>query len=30
MKKPDNFAENKSLLPYGDSVSAPAIRPDGS
>lgn len=28
MKKPDNFAENKSLLPYGDSVSAPAIRPD--
>ena len=28
MKKPDNFAENKALLPYGDSVSAPAIRPE--
>ena len=28
MKKPDNFAENKALLPYGDSVAAPAIRPD--
>ena len=25
-KKPDNFAENKALLPYGDNVSAPAIR----
>ena len=28
MKKPDNFAENKALLPYGDSVTAPAIRPE--
>ncbi len=28
MKKPDNFAENKPLLPYGDNISAPAIRPD--
>lgn len=28
MKRPDNFAENKALLPYGDSVGAPAIRPD--
>jgi len=26
MKKPDNFAENKALMPYGDNVSAPAIR----
>ena len=26
MKKPDSFAENKALLPYGDNVSAPAIR----
>ena len=28
MKKPDNFAENKALLPYGDNVAAPVIRPD--
>jgi len=28
MKKPDNFADNKSLLSYGDSVAAPAIRPE--
>lgn len=28
MKKPDNFAENKALLPYGDNISAPTIRPD--
>jgi hypothetical protein len=28
MKRPDNFAENKALLPYGDGVGAPAIRPD--
>jgi hypothetical protein len=26
MKKPDSFAENKALLPYGDNVGAPAIR----
>jgi len=25
-KVPDNVAENKALLPYGDSVSAPAIK----
>lgn len=25
-KKPDNFAENKALLPYGDNVSAPIIK----
>ncbi len=25
-KKPDSFAENKTLLPYGDNVSAPVIR----
>ena len=25
-KKPDNSAENKALLPYGDNISAPAIR----
>lgn len=25
-KKPDNFAENKALLPYGDNVGAPAIK----
>jgi len=24
--KPDNFAENKALLPYGDNVGAPAIK----
>ena len=28
MKKPDNFVENKALLPYGDSVAAPAIVPE--
>jgi len=27
-KKPDMFAENKSVMPYGDNVGAPAIRPD--
>mgnify|MGYP001962778088 CR=1 FL=1 len=27
-KKPDSFAENKSLLPYGDRVGAPSIVPD--
>ena len=26
MKKPDSFAENKALLPYGDNVGAPAIK----
>jgi len=25
-KKPDNFAENKALLPYGDNVGAPIIK----
>ena len=25
MKKPDRVADNKSTMPYGDSVSAPAI-----
>lgn len=25
--KPDMFAENKAIMPYGDSVAAPAIRP---
>ncbi len=25
--KPDMFAENKAIMPYGDSVGAPAIRP---
>jgi len=28
MKIPDDFADNKALLPYGDSVAAPAIRPE--
>jgi len=27
-KKPDMFAENKAVMPYGDNVSAPAIRLD--
>jgi hypothetical protein len=26
MKKPDSFAKNKALLPYGDNVGAPAIK----
>ena len=26
-KKPDMFAENKAIMPYGDSVSAPSIIP---
>lgn len=26
MEKPDNFAENKALLPYGDNIGAPAIK----
>lgn len=25
--KPDMFAENKAIMPYGDSVGAPAIKP---
>ena len=25
-KKPDMFAENKAIMPYGDHVGAPAIR----
>ena len=25
--KPDMFAENKAIMPYGDNVGAPAIRP---
>jgi hypothetical protein len=25
-KKPDMYAENKAVMPYGDNVSAPAIR----
>tara|TARA_Y100000389_G_scaffold95346_1_gene92049 strand:- start:2886 stop:3269 length:384 start_codon:yes stop_codon:yes gene_type:complete len=25
--KPDMFAENKAIMPYGDSVAAPAIKP---
>ena len=25
-KKPDMFAENKAIMPYGDPVGAPAIR----
>ena len=25
--KPDMFAENKAIMPYGDSVSAPSIHP---
>lgn len=24
--RPDSFAENKALLPYGDNISAPAIK----
>ena len=28
MKKPDNYAENKALLPYSDNVSGPVIKPD--
>lgn len=27
-KKPDMYAENKAVMPYGDSVGAPAIRTD--
>ena len=26
-KKPDMFAENKAIMPYGDSVGAPSIQP---
>jgi len=26
-KKPDMFAENKAIMPYGDSVAAPSIHP---
>lgn len=26
--KPDSYAENKAIMPYGDSVSAPAIKTD--
>ena len=26
-KKPDMFAENKAIMPYGDSVGAPSIKP---
>ena len=26
-KKPDQFAENKAIMPYGDSVGAPSIHP---
>lgn len=26
-KKPDQFAENKAIMPYGDNVGAPAIKP---
>ena len=25
--KPDMFAKDKAVMPYGDSVGAPAIRP---
>ena len=25
--KPDMFAENKAIMPYGDNVSAPSIKP---
>ena len=25
--KPDMFAENKAIMPYGDSVAAPSIHP---
>ena len=28
MKKPDQVADNPSLLPYASNVGAPAIRPD--
>ena len=27
-KKPDNVANNPSLLPYGSNVGAPAIKPN--
>ena len=26
-KKPDQFAENKAIMPYGDNVGAPSIHP---
>jgi hypothetical protein len=26
IKKPDSYAENKALLPYGDNVNAPVIK----
>ena len=26
-KKPDQFAENKAIMPYGDRVGAPSIHP---
>lgn len=28
-KKPDQFAENKAIMPYGDHVGAPSIVPQG-
>ena len=25
--KPDMFAENKAIMPYGDNIGAPSIKP---